>query len=49
METPGSLGFKGLSHCHEFGYDMRQVKNSRHVIGKSKRCRHISYIVGSAY
>ena len=47
--------FKGLSHCHEFGYDMRQVNNWRHIIGKSKRCchmsavgvhcRHISYIV----
>ena len=47
---------KPLSDCHEFSYDMRRVKNSPHVVGKSKRCRpvssvlgtcrHISYIVG---
>ena len=49
---------KPLSDCHEFGYDMRRVKNSPHVVGKSKRCRpmsavlvtcrHISYIVGES-
>ena len=37
--------FKGLSNCHEFGYDMRRVNNSPHVVGKSKRCRHISAVV----
>ena len=46
---------KALSDCHEFGYDMRRVNNSSHVVRKSKRCRpmsailvacrHISYIV----
>ena len=49
------LNLKPLSDCHEFGYDMRRVKNSPHVVEKSKRCRpmsavlvtcrHISYIV----
>ena len=49
---------KTLSDCHEFGYDMRRVKNSPHVVWKSKRCRptsavlvtcrHISYIVGES-
>ena len=50
--------FKPLSDCHEFGYDMRRVKNSPRVVVMSKRCRtmsavlvtcrHVSYIVGES-
>ena len=34
--------FKPLSDCHEFGYDMRRVTR---VVGKSKRCRHMSAVL----
>ena len=54
--TPTEL--KSLLDCHEFGYGMRRVHNSPHVVGMSKRCRpmsavlvvcrHISYIVGES-
>ena len=36
---------KGLSHCQEFGYDMRRINNSPHVVGKSKRCCRMSAVV----
>ena len=43
-ETFLYVKLKDLSHCHEFGYDRRRVNNSRHIVGKSKRCRRMSAV-----